>query len=230
MSIRISHLLSSSPSLPPLSAAGSLMMKASAKYRRGDVERISDALVVADLAHAGARWGNLPYISHPIAVAANVMDVFGERAHPDVVVAAVLHDVVEDAPDFISRLQVPVMNPDVDRGIVPLAVIANMFGDDVASIVDAVSNDADADVDAYVVAVDSAVTSSFGAFAVKFADFVSNAGGLCSGSVKPARAKRLGAKYARVIPSYREAAALWDVDAAALDIIDDIEGGINSLL
>ncbi len=87
-----------------------------------------------------------------------------------------------------------------------------------------------ADADAYVVAVDSAVTSSFGAFAVKFADFMSNAGGLCSGSVKPARAKRLGAKYERVIPSYREAAALWDVDAAALDIIDDIEGGINSLL
>lgn len=73
------------------------------------------------------------------------------------------------------------------------------------------------------------VRALFGAFAVKFADFVSNAGGLCSGSVKPVRAKRLGAKYARVIPSYREAAALWDVDAAALDIIDDIEGGINSL-
>lgn len=63
------------------------------------------ALVFATRAHSGQhrKYGTEPYVSHPVAVAAAV-----ERAElpPEVVAAALLHDVVEDCgvdPDDIRR-------------------------------------------------------------------------------------------------------------------------------
>lgn len=80
------------------------------------------ALIYASQGHAGqVRKGTrIPYISHPLAVAALVMEVQGSE---DEVVAALLHDLVEDA-----------------GGEVRLADIRLRFGNKVADIVEGCSD------------------------------------------------------------------------------------------
>lgn len=79
------------------------------------------AVALATAAHTGVfrKGTSVPYISHPLAVSAMAMEYGGDE---DVAIAAVLHDVVEDAgPEYI----------------VP---IREEFGSRVADIVMAVTN------------------------------------------------------------------------------------------
>ena len=80
-----------------------------------DMKRLKDAFLLAREAHAPqVRKTGEPYILHPIAVAT----IAAEELHLDVnsVIAAFLHDVVEDTPH-------------------PLEEIGSRFGDDVAFLV-----------------------------------------------------------------------------------------------
>jgi len=66
---------------------------------------IERALRVAHEAHAGQtrKGGGLPYVLHPIHVA---LILAGCNASEDVIVAALLHDVVEDCEDWdLDRMQ-----------------------------------------------------------------------------------------------------------------------------
>lgn len=85
-------------------------------------ELIARALAKAGEAHAGQLRngsGGLPYIEHPRMVAATL----AERGYPDeVLAAALLHDVVEDSDTTVDDL----------RG---------EFGDEIAALVDALSDD-----------------------------------------------------------------------------------------
>lgn len=84
-----------------------------------DLERIKDAYALASSAHAGQkRNSGDPYIMHPIAVAAIVAEELELDANP--VIAAFLHDVVEDTPYTVEDIR-------------------ERFGDDVAFLVDAVT-------------------------------------------------------------------------------------------
>jgi (p)ppGpp synthase/HD superfamily hydrolase len=58
--------------------------------------RYAKAVAMATAAHAGVfrKGTTVPYISHPLAVSAMAMEYGGDE---DVAIAAVLHDVVEDA-------------------------------------------------------------------------------------------------------------------------------------
>ena len=58
--------------------------------------RYARAVALATAAHAGVfrKGTTVPYISHPLAVSAMAMEYGGDE---DVAIAAVLHDVVEDA-------------------------------------------------------------------------------------------------------------------------------------
>ncbi len=56
---------------------------------------ILDAFRIALDAHSGQRYGNEPYIYHPLQVADEVSHL-GEHY----IAAALLHDVIEDHPDF----------------------------------------------------------------------------------------------------------------------------------
>jgi GTP pyrophosphokinase len=87
-------------------------------YPRAKTGLIERAHAVAEQAHEGQfRKSGEPYITHPIAVA----EIIAGLGLPDtVIVAALLHDVVEDTP-FL------------------LADIAQEFGDEVASFVDGVT-------------------------------------------------------------------------------------------
>ena len=84
-----------------------------------DLQRIKDAYALAEQAHEGQkRKTGQPYIIHPIAVA----NIAAEELELDAntVIAAFLHDVVEDTPYTVEDIRA-------------------RFGDDVAFLVDAVT-------------------------------------------------------------------------------------------
>ncbi len=83
-----------------------------------DMERIQRAFFVADEAHRGvARRSGEPYIQHPLEVALLLADM---RIDADGIVAALLHDVVEDTDFTLEELRA-------------------QFGEAVATIVDGVT-------------------------------------------------------------------------------------------
>lgn len=93
-------------------------------------ERVTRAFDHARLAHAGARrkGTGTPYLGHVMATASLVVEHGGDE---DQVVAALLHDVVEDA-----------------GGAPRLAEIGELFGDRVAGLVEACSDSLATDPDA----------------------------------------------------------------------------------
>ena len=82
------------------------------------VERIREAAEFGASAHKGQkRLSGEPYIAHPVATAAILADL---RLDADTIVAAILHDVIEDTPT-------------------PKDQLVAKFGKDVAELVDAVT-------------------------------------------------------------------------------------------
>src|SRR5450759_2588865 len=82
------------------------------------VERIREAAEFGASAHKGQkRLSGEPYIAHPVAAAAILADL---HLDPDTIIAAILHDVIEDTPT-------------------PKDQLAARFGADVAELVDGVT-------------------------------------------------------------------------------------------
>ena len=82
------------------------------------IERVMKAYEFGAIAHEGqTRMSGEPYISHPVAVAQTLADM---HLDSQTIVAAILHDVVEDTD-------------------VPIAELEDQFGTEVATLVDAVS-------------------------------------------------------------------------------------------
>src|SRR5262249_59776743 len=82
------------------------------------VNRIKEAAEFGASAHKGPkRLSGEPYIAHPVAAAAILADL---RLDTDTIVAAILHDVIEDTPT-------------------PKNQLAERFGTDVAELVDSVT-------------------------------------------------------------------------------------------
>jgi GTP pyrophosphokinase len=82
------------------------------------IERIMKAYEFGAIAHEGqTRISGEPYISHPVAVAQTLADM---HLDSQTIVAAILHDVVEDTDIAIAELE-------------------DQFGTEVATLVDAVS-------------------------------------------------------------------------------------------
>lgn len=114
--------LETAPLLPPLLPADNpeslLSIKLSQYLKNKDIEKIWAAYRFSEQAHEGQmRKSGEPYISHPVAVACQLADL-----HLDVptIIAALLHDVVEDTK--ITKQQV-----------------AEQFGNQVAELVDGLS-------------------------------------------------------------------------------------------
>ncbi len=82
------------------------------------IEQVLKAYEFGALAHAGqTRLSGQPYISHPVAVATMLGEM---HLDPQTIIAAILHDVVEDTD-------------------IPLSELEEKFGPEVASLVDGVS-------------------------------------------------------------------------------------------
>jgi GTP diphosphokinase / guanosine-3',5'-bis(diphosphate) 3'-diphosphatase len=87
-------------------------------YAHPDVETLRRAFALADQAHAGeVRLTGHPVITHPLAVAYHLAEM---GLHLNVIVAGLLHDVVEDSPVTIDDLK-------------------RDFGEDIASLVESVT-------------------------------------------------------------------------------------------
>lgn len=80
-----------------------LLEKASAYMKESDLDRVREAYLFAEQAHSGqVRKSGEPYILHPLAVADIVV---GMQMDPTSVVAALLHDVVEDTSVSLKEVR-----------------------------------------------------------------------------------------------------------------------------
>jgi len=71
-------------------------------YAPEDVERIYGALGLALHVHDGQMRGDLPYSTHFLRVATRIMSHYQVRSDPELTIAALLHDAVEDSPERIT--------------------------------------------------------------------------------------------------------------------------------
>lgn len=132
---------------------------------------------LADRAHAGQKYNNLPYIEHPGRVVKYLLDQ--EQTDPDVLTVAWLHDVVEDCPGYTIEL------------------IRERFGDRIGDAVDAISRrkgkkylNGKESEDSYL----ARVRANEIARIVKFADMIDNL--MMTGSTtSPDDKKKLWRKY-----------------------------------
>lgn len=77
-----------------------LLATLQARWPQRDTTVVERAYRLAEIGHSGQkRLSGEPYVSHSIAVAQIVTELGGD---PDVVAAALLHDVLEDAPDRVT--------------------------------------------------------------------------------------------------------------------------------
>ena len=96
-----------------------LIARLARRFSADDIERLSQAYALAREAHKEQRRkSGEPYIMHPVAVAKIVAEELRLGANP--IIAAFLHDVVEDTPYTIEDIR-------------------ERFGDDVAFLVDVVT-------------------------------------------------------------------------------------------
>lgn len=130
-------------------------------------------------AHAGQKYGNMPYFFHPVEVANEVMLIIEKMSivHrailPTAIIAALLHDVIEDTKYTAKDLRTRFSDEIVD--IVELLSLKSekSYHDNIQAIID---------------------SSNIMAMLVKLADNRVNRNGDKS-SFKPEKAKRLNDRY-----------------------------------
>ena len=168
-----------------------------------DQRRLNMALDLAARLHAADRRDREPYLNHLLRVAIRIMSHYGVH-DPDVVIAALLHDAVEDhAADLADP-----RGSQADA----LAALAAQFGPRVAELVGAVTNpeyapDRDTD-EQYREHVADSLRGNPWARVIKASDFTDNGVGLIH--ITGPRLHRLAGKYAPLVPVLRELIALPD--------------------
>lgn len=169
---------------------------------------VEDAACWAVDLHAGQRRTREPYLNHVLRVAIRILAYY-RVTDVDVVVAALLHDAVEDQPwRMIGR--------EPDDGPPPhqeaLSVLAERFGPRTARLVEALTNpvyDPDRDADEqYREHVREALTTEPWARVVKLSDFTDNGLGVLY-AIGP-KVERVARKYTPLVPVMREFVALDD--------------------
>jgi hypothetical protein len=175
-----------------------------------DQRRLNKALELAARLHAADRREREPYINHLLRVAIRIMSHYGVH-DPDVVIAALLHDAVEDHADELA-------GPHGGRQAA-LEVLATEFGPRVAELVAAVTNpeyapDRDTN-EQYRDHVADSLRRNPWARVIKASDFTDNGVGLIH-TTGP-RLQKLAEKYAPLVPVLQELIALPDtpLDASA---------------
>lgn len=98
-----------------------------------DSDRITEALALADELHRDDNYGREPYINHLMRVGIRIASHYAVR-DPDVVIAGLLHDSVEDHPAELAG------NRPGPRTEAALDELAARFGRRVADLVATVTN------------------------------------------------------------------------------------------
>jgi HD domain len=175
-----------------------------------DQRRLNRALELAARLHAADRREREPYINHLLRVAIRIMSHYGVH-DPDVVIAALLHDAVEDHADELAGAH--------GGRQAALEVLAAEFGPRVAELVAAVTNpeyapDRDTN-EQYREHVADSLRANPWARVIKASDFTDNGVGLIH-TTGP-RVQKLAGKYAPLVPVLQELIARPDtpLDASA---------------
>lgn len=207
-------------------------------YPLKDVQRLNDAIQVASYLHRddvrrGARRAhtNPPYIEHPLRVAIRLFKYFDVKS-PDLIIAAILHDTVEDHPFDFADFQGVLSTPNRSQEDVARArayqFISDRFGYPVTVAVEKVSNPVAAyaskaeKIAAYQEHFKWVILPSPGASLLKFSDFVDNAGSLHHHyEYGDHQATYFVQRYAPLIPLYEKAFRGNEKVLARLDQVRD---------
>src|SRR5204862_6042839 len=103
------------------------------QFSDSDQFRLEEALELASQLHRDDRRSREPYMNHLLRTAVRILCYY-EVTDVDVVVAAVLHDSVEDHPDELAA------GADGDTVAAALQVLSDRFGARVAELIEAVTN------------------------------------------------------------------------------------------
>src|SRR5271165_5787140 len=190
-------------------------------FPEDDQRRLNRALELAARLHAGDRREREPYLNHLLRVAIRIMSHYGVH-DADVVIAALLHDAVEDHAAELAASLSGSQSAGTSAGDTrqaALAALAAEFGPRVAELVAAVTNpEYAADRDAHEQYREHVAESLRGnpwARVIKASDFTDNGVGLIH-TTGP-RLRKLAGKYAPLVPVLQELIALPDtpLDAPA---------------
>jgi (p)ppGpp synthase/HD superfamily hydrolase len=185
-------------------------------------DRLPIALELAERLHRDDRRVREPYVNHLLRVAIRVISHY-RVTDPDVVVAALLHDAVEDHPHELG--EVPAATPVGEAREAAFAQLATGFGDRVASLVRSVTNpvwDAHANKhEQYRAHVVEALAADPWARVIKASDFTDNGVGIIH--TTGAKAAKVAGKYQLVLPVLRDLVARCDTP---LD--DDVKAHIDA--
>jgi hypothetical protein len=165
-----------------------------ARFARADRARLEEALALASELHAEDRRVREPYVNHLLRVTVRIICYYRVE-DVDVLVAALLHDSVEDHPEELGG------TPQA-----ALATLAARFGDRVAQLVGAVTNPEWAPdrhpYEQYREHVAHSLAGDPWARVIKISDFTDNGVGLIHTTGPKLRA--MAAKYAPLVPVLQE--------------------------
>ncbi|MEV4134822.1 HD domain-containing protein [Dactylosporangium sp. NPDC049742] len=180
------------------------------RFAPQEQERLVEALELAARLHKDDRRVREPYVNHLLRVAIRIMHHY-EVGDVDVIVAAVLHDAVEDHPDELAG------TPGATTEAA-LAVLAARFGERTARLVAAVTNPVyDPAVDKhtqYRQHVRDSLEREPWARVLKVSDFTDNGVGVIH-TTGPKVASS-AAKYRPLVPVLRELVARPDTPLSRL--------------
>jgi hypothetical protein len=178
-----------------------------------DRSTLEDTLELVAALHADQRRVREPYLNHLLRVTIRIICYY-HVTNVDVLVAALLHDAVEDQPwGIVGRsptgLAGPPPPPPTDEA---LAVLAHRYGPRVATLVAAVTNPTydprrDAD-DQYREHLVEALETEPWARVIKISDFTDNGVGVIH-TIGP-KLVRAATKYTPLVPILRELVARPD--------------------
>ena len=170
---------------------------------------LADALDLAAELHRDDRRVREPYLNHLLRTAIRIKRYY-QIDDADVLVAALLHDAVEDHPAELAG------RTDGDVVEAALAAIAARFNPRVADLVRAVTNpeyDPGRDADEqYREHVETSLTRTPWARVIKVSDFTDNGVGIVH-TTGP-KVARAATKYAPLVPTLRRLVALPDTPLA----------------
>lgn len=182
-----------------------------------------------------------PYLGHVFRVAERIALEYGSTS-VEVILAAILHDTVEDQPEaLINMLDVSTLSTTRSQREHALKCIAHAFGDEVSSLVGSLTNPSgeysttEEKNAAYVAHIAEIIQDPRVAL-IKLADFSDN--GLRLHLVKdPARREKLSRKYLPVVTLFKERIASIDNTLLAeenkrtiLQRLEKAEGEIKAYL
>lgn len=174
-----------------------------------NAEEITDALALATELHRDDNYGREPYINHILRVGIRIISHY-EVDDPEVVIAGLLHDAVEDHAGELASAR------SGQHTAAAVAVLAERFGQRVADLVAVVTNpvfDPGRDrYEQYRENIASRLDLNPWARVVKLSDFTDNGVGILYATGSHLR--KLATKYQPLTPVYRELVTRADTPLA----------------